>query len=169
MQEKSNSDNLGYNYIICSWEPSSSDPPAVVWSSSDELSSWCVPQKDFAMDHVSAPDMVLSASTIIYDLVIDCLNLLRNFPAKTSMVASTSELKLRKTPMIPPWLLTRLEAIRILQKHFEIRTSYAGAVAGEPDLSLDTRLSLDWKTRWMVVGLLHSIEISLQQCIYASI
>jgi hypothetical protein len=64
---------------------------------------------------------------------------------------------------------TRLEAIRTLQKRFEVWASYTGAVADNPELSLDTRLGHDWKTRSMVIGVLHLIEKSLLQCIYAPI
>ena len=119
---------------------------------------------------MSAADIVLSTQTIIYNLVIDCVNLFEKFSSQNingrdyfGVEAAENSYDTTST------LDTRLEAIRTLQKRFEVWTSYTGAVADNPDLSLDTRLGLDWKTRSMVVGLLHSIQISLQQCIYAPI
>jgi hypothetical protein len=119
---------------------------------------------------VSAAGMLLSASTIIYNLVIDFFNLFEKFSSQNingrdyfGVEAAENSYDTTST------LDTRLEAIRTLQKRFEIWTSYTGAVADDPDLSLDTRLGFDWKTRSMVVGLLHLIQISLRQCIFAPI
>jgi hypothetical protein len=119
------------------------------------------------MEPVSAAMLSASTSTIIYDLVVDCLNLFeqlasRNINGRVYFRVEAAENSYDTT-------LDTVEAIRTLHKRFEIWTSYTGAVADNPDLSLDTRLGFDWKTRSMVVGLLHSIQISLQQCIYTPI
>jgi hypothetical protein len=122
------------------------------------------------MDPVSTAGITLSASTIIYDLVVDCLNLFEKLSSQNINGRVYFRLEAASSSYDTTSILdTRLEAIRVLQNRFEVWTSYTGAVADNPDLSLDTKLGLDWKTRSMVVGLLHSIQISLQQCIYAPI
>jgi hypothetical protein len=119
--------------------------------------------KDIAME----PEL---ASTIIYDLVVDCLNLFEKLTSQNINGGVYSQVEASdKSHDRTSILDTRLEAIRTLQKRFDRWASYTGAVADNPDLSLDTRLDHDWKTTSMVIGLLHLTQKSLLQCISAPI
>ena len=158
MQEKSNSYNLGPNHIIRS--ESHLAVTRLLWSGRQVMScpADAYLKKTSQWTPCRQQTWSLSASTIIYNLVIDCLNLFEKFSSQNINGRVYFRLEAAENSMIPPRLLIPdLKRFAYLQKRFEIRTSYTGAVADNPDLSLDTRLGLDWKTRSMVVGLLHSI------------
>src|SRR5277367_592014 len=102
----------------------------------------------------------MDSPAIIYDVVIDCLNLFENLTGQTYDDVDLVVVKDWDASTDPGE--SEDETIRALQKHFSLWMLYVGAVA-DPSVSLDTRLRDDWKTKAMVVGLLHSIEKSLRQ------
>ena len=102
----------------------------------------------------------MDSPAIIYDVIIDCLNFFENLTGQTDDDLDLTVVKYRHASAHPGD--SDGETIRALQKHFSLWVSYIGAVA-DPSVSLDKRLRGDWKTKAMVVGLLHSIEKSLRR------
>ena len=102
----------------------------------------------------------MDSPAIIYDVVIDCLNLFENLSGQIEDDLDLVVVNNRDASAHPGD--SDGGPIRALQKHFSLWVSYIGAVA-DPSVSLDTRLRDDWKTKTMVVGLLHSIEKSLRR------
>lgn len=93
----------------------------------------------------------IMATTIIYDIAIDCLNLFENITGRTG----------REKEPLPAGQGN--EDLLVLQKGFLSWASSTGAVDAPEELSLDEQLREDVRTRAMVIGLLYLIKDHLQQ------
>ncbi|KAJ8125832.1 hypothetical protein O1611_g7806 [Lasiodiplodia mahajangana] len=103
--------------------------------------------------------------TEIYDGVIDCLHLLVKLTGQAyDDSGSAAELRWKNISKRPP----KAQNIQTLQQSFYFWLSCTDAVADDFEDTLDARLMNDWRTKAMVIGLLHAILKSLER-LFASI
>lgn len=93
---------------------------------------------------------------IIYDVVLECLNLFENLTGRADGDLEDSVSPRGSKAGAP-------EDVEYMQQIFSRWVSSTGVLL-TPDDSLDHRLRFEWKTKAVVVGLLQEIKMSLQQC-----